>query len=51
MAQELLNVMAEYLKDNMSEEAMYFRGREYDVLVEILEEAVAKNKVVIHFGI
>lgn len=51
MAQELLDVMAEYLKDNMSEEAMYFRGREYDVLVEILEEALAKNKVVIHFGI
>ena len=51
MAQELLDVMAAYLKDNMSEAAVYFRGRDYDVLVGVLEEAVAKNKVVIHFGV
>lgn len=50
MAQELLDAMAEYLKDNTSEEAVYFKGKDYDVLVGILEEAIMKNKVVIHFG-
>ena len=43
--------MAEYLKDNTSEEAVYFKGKDYDVLVGILEEAIMKNKVVIHFGV
>lgn len=51
MAQELLDFMEEYLRGNTSEAAVYFKGREYDILVSILETAIAENKVVIHFGI
>jgi len=51
MAQELIDAMAKFLKDNDSEEAEYFVGEEYDILVEILNKAIADNKVIIHFGI
>jgi len=51
MAQDLLNVMEEFLKNNDSEEAEYFVGEEYDMLREILNDAINENEYVIHFGI
>ena len=51
MAQELINAMTEFLKDNATEKAKYFIGEEYDQLVEILSKAILENKVIIHFGI
>lgn len=51
MAQELLDLMDNYLKDDISEAAEYFVGEEYDLLVSILKTAIAENKVVLHFGI
>lgn len=51
MARELLDVMEKFLNDNISEETEYFKGKEYDALCEILNEAILYNKFVIHFGI
>lgn len=51
MARELLDVMEKFLNSNISEEAEYFKGKEYDALCEILNEAILYDKFVIHFGI
>ena len=51
MARELLDVMEEFLDGNTSEKAKYFKGKEYDTLCEILNEAILHNKFVMHFGI
>lgn len=51
MAQEVLDVMKEFLDGNISEKAEYFKGKEYDTLCAILNEAILRNQFVIHFGI
>lgn len=51
MAHELLDVMEEFLDGNISEKAEYFKGKEYDTLCAILNEAILHNQFVIHFGI
>lgn len=51
MAQNLLTAMALFIKNNSSEQAQYFVGEEYDELDKILSDAVAKQQILIHFGI
>jgi len=51
MAQTLLDVMHEYLKDNHTEKAEYFLGEEYDILRELLTDAISENKFIIHYGV
>jgi len=51
MAQELLNIMEKFIKYDGSEEAEYFVGEEYNMLREILNDAINENKYIIHFGI
>lgn len=51
MAQELIDTMENYLKNNTSEQALYFVGREYSILLDILIKAVEEEKVILHFGI
>lgn len=51
MAHELLDAMEMFLDGNISEKAEYFRGKEYDTLCTILNEAILHKKFVMHFGI
>lgn len=51
MAHDLLDVMEEFLDGNISEKAEYFKGKEYDTLCAILNEAILHDQFVIHFGI
>lgn len=51
MAQELVNNINEFLTNHGSEEAEYFVGEEFDLLLNILNQAVLENKYIVHFGI
>lgn len=51
MAQSLLDIMARFLDNNLSEMAEYFVGEEYDALCTLLKKAIERNQFLIHFGI
>lgn len=51
MAQLLLETMAHFLDNNLSEMAEYFVGEEYDMLCTLLKKAIEQNKFLVHFGI
>ncbi|MHC5218368.1 hypothetical protein ACYSNR_17160 [Enterococcus sp. LJL128] len=51
IAQHFLEVIADYLHGNESEQAAYFIGEEWDTLESILKTAAAENKIIVHFGI
>ena len=51
ISENLVCEITKFLENNESEEAEYFYGKEYDILMKILTESISENKYIIHFGI
>lgn len=51
VAENILQTVKIFLKDNKSEQAEYFVGDDWDTLKQILETAISEDKFIIHFGI
>ncbi|WP_339101701.1 hypothetical protein [Candidatus Enterococcus clewellii] len=50
-ASEMLQAVYVFLEEDESEQAEYFIGKDWDKLEKILKTAIAKKKMILHFGI
>nr|OTP10529.1 hypothetical protein A5888_003827 [Enterococcus sp. 9E7_DIV0242] len=47
----MLQAVYVFLEEDESEQAEYFIGKDWDKLEKILKTAIAKKKMILHFGI